>query len=221
MYKKYFQKSKVFLYPLLNIPKGQKFVPINTYLAWEDEINVNDMKFLCLYKQKENKIFLKFEEKYLLNNKLFDDYQKLDENMHLYIFDYSKYPNDWKALIKGKYSKFTNIFKKIITEFFDSSGNASNYIESYIYPSYYHDDIAEDLNVNIELLKTVWELCDKPNLEKETLKLKIVESTLLQKNNVSLSDNLKKEKNDNDNKISSNREKYDDNNIKLGSKQDL
>ena len=56
MYKKYFQKSKVFLYPLLNIPKGQKFVPINTYLAWEDEINVNDMKFLCLYKQKENKI---------------------------------------------------------------------------------------------------------------------------------------------------------------------
>ena len=157
----------------------------------------------------------------LFYQEVIDDYQKLDENMHLYIFDYSKYPNDWKALIKGKYSKFTNTFKKIITEFFDSSGNASNYIESYIYPSYYHDDIAEDLNVNIELLKTVWELCDKPNLEKETLKLKIVESTLLQKNNVSLSDNLKKEKNDNDNKISSNREKYDDNNIKLGSKQDL
>ena len=28
MYKEYFQKSKVFFYPLLGIPKGQKFVPV-------------------------------------------------------------------------------------------------------------------------------------------------------------------------------------------------
>ena len=105
MYRDYFQKSKVFFYPLLGIPKGTKYVPIGTYLSWEDEIDLNDKKFMCIYKQREGKMFRKFEDKHLLGNKLFDDYQQLDKTTHLYIFDFSKYPHDWEALLKGKYSK--------------------------------------------------------------------------------------------------------------------
>ena len=221
MYKEYFQKSKVFLYPLLGIPKGQKFVPVGTYLAWEDEIHFNDMKFMCLYKQRDSKGFFKFEDKYLLGNILFDDYQKLDKTMHLYIFDYSKYPHDWRALMKGKYSKFTDRSKKIITDFFDGSGNVTSYIESYIYPDYYHEDVAEDLAVSINLLQDVWELCDKPNLEKETLKLKAPEARLFRNNNISLPSNLKEKSNGKKSNTSSNRENNDGKNIKLGSKQDL
>ena len=219
MYKEYFQKSKVFLYPLLGIPKGQKYVPVGTYLAWEDEINFSDMKFLCLYKQRQSKAFLKFEDKYLLGNILFDDYQLLETKMHLYIFDYSKYPHDWRALMNGKYSKFTDRSKKIITDFFEGSGRVTEYIESYMYPDFYHDDVAEDLNVNVDLLHSVWELCDKPNKDKETLKIKVPEVALFKNKNISLSTNLKEKPNGKKNKdASSNREEHDGNNIKLGSK---
>ena len=96
MYKEYFQKSKVFLYPLLGIPKGQKFVPVGTYLAWEDEIDFSDMKFMCLYKQRESKAFYKFEDKYLLCNILFDDYQKWFgagvTNLKMYYYSTGKIP---------------------------------------------------------------------------------------------------------------------------------
>ena len=221
MYKEYFQKSKVFLYPLLGIPKGQKFVPVGTYLAWEDEIDFSDMKFMCLYKQRESKAFYKFEDKYLLGNILFDDYQKLSKTMHLYIFDFTKFPNDWRAIMNGRYSKFTDRSKKIITDFFEGSGKVTEYIESYIYPDYYHEDVAEDLAVTLELLQKVYELCDKPNLEKETLKLKAPEARLFRNNNISLQSNLKEKTNGKKSNTSSNRENNDGNNIKLGSKQDL
>ncbi len=32
LYRKYFQKSKIFIYPLLGIKQGTKIVPIETYL---------------------------------------------------------------------------------------------------------------------------------------------------------------------------------------------
>ena len=43
LYSKYFQKSKVFIYPLLGIKKGKKIVPKETYFIWNDEISIEDM----------------------------------------------------------------------------------------------------------------------------------------------------------------------------------
>ena len=219
MYRDYFQKSKVFFYPLLGIPKGTKYVPIGTYLAWEDEIDLNDKKFMCVYKQRGGKMFNKFEDKYLLGNSLFDDYQQLDKNVHLYIFDFSKYPHDWEALLKGKYSKFTKRTKDTITKFFGEVGKITQYVESYIYPEYYHEDCANDLNVNLELIQDVWELTDKPNLNKEILKIKVPESKIFKNNSVCLQSNLKNKSNGNKKTNSSSiKQEHDANNIKLGSK---
>ena len=50
VYLEYFQKSKVFLYPLLKIKKGITRVPIQTYIAWDNVYSTNDLKFLCQYK---------------------------------------------------------------------------------------------------------------------------------------------------------------------------
>jgi len=219
MYRDYFQKSKVFFYPLLGIPKGTKYVPIGTYLAWEDEIDLNDKKFMCIYKQRGGKMFSKFEDKHLLGNALFDDYQQLDKNIHLYIFDFSKYPHDWEALLKGKYSKFTKKTKNTITKFFGEVGKITEYVESYIYPEYYHEDCANDLDVNIETIQKVWELTDKPDLIKEVLKIKVPESNLFKNNDVCLQSNLKNKSNGNKKTNNSSIEQeHDANNIKLGSK---
>ena len=50
IYSDYFQKSKVFLYPLLNIKKGVRFVPSMTYLTWEDQFDLSKYKLITLYK---------------------------------------------------------------------------------------------------------------------------------------------------------------------------
>ena len=60
--------------------------------------------------------------------------------------------------------------KKIITKFFGASGTISEYIESYLYPEKYFEIYSDILNVPVEDLKNVGELCDKPDLERETFK---------------------------------------------------
>jgi hypothetical protein len=54
--------------------------------------------------------------------------------------------------------------------FFGETGTISEYIESYLYPEFYYEDYSEILNVNINDLMNVGELCSKPDLEKEDFK---------------------------------------------------
>ena len=41
-------------------------------------------------------------------------------------------------------------------------------MKSYLYPDKYFDDYADILDVDIDMLKSVGELCNKPDLKKET-----------------------------------------------------
>jgi hypothetical protein len=43
------------------------------------------------------------------------------------------------------------------------------YIQSFLYPNKWYDQYASLLEVDVDMLKAVGELCDKPNLEKEKL----------------------------------------------------
>tara|TARA_R100000541_G_scaffold58640_2_gene70155 strand:- start:1721 stop:2308 length:588 start_codon:yes stop_codon:yes gene_type:complete len=172
MYKKYFQKSKVFLYPLLGIKKGNDFVPVETFLSWNGQYDVKKKLFFCLYDQKETDEWHKFENLYLLQNSLFHDYVLLDKNLHLYIFDLKKYSSDYNNLCKGDYSEFADKTKTEIINFFGEKGSLAQYMEEYLYPEFYHDQYAEDLNVNLDIMLDVWELCDKPDFIKEELTYK-------------------------------------------------
>jgi len=46
-----------------------------------------------------------------------------------------------------------------------------------LYPNKYFEDYAECLDVDIEMLEGVGELCSKPNIEKETFRVKQLEKT--------------------------------------------
>ena len=186
IYKDYFQKSKIFLYPLLEIQKGIKYVPINTYMAWEGQYSFEDSKLMCLYQQKSTKAFAKFEEFQLLNHKYLDDYRELDKDLHLYVFDMINYKKDIQNIIKGSYSRMRKKTKAKILDFFGDVAPISEYIESYIYPEYYHNDYANELNVPLEDIEKVWELCSKPDLEKENLKIKIKELNIIKEKSISL-----------------------------------
>ena len=49
LYVKYFQKSKIFIYPLLDIKRGSSVVPVETYVSWDNHYTPEDMKLICLY----------------------------------------------------------------------------------------------------------------------------------------------------------------------------
>jgi len=190
IYTNYFQKSKVFLYPLLCLRKGITHVPSETFIAWDNVYDIDENKFLCLYTIEENdKKFKNFEFKFLKSHKLFEAYYQLDEESHLYVFDYGKYKHDLLSFREGKYSKFSIKTKETIAAFFGEVGNISDYIQSYIHPEGYHKRYADFLGVKLEAIKDVYELCSKPDLEKETLVDPIPEKLEIKNNSVSLKKN--------------------------------
>lgn len=178
IYSDYFQKSKVFLYPLLEIKKGIRFVPIQTYMSWNDIYKKDMNKFLCLYSiDKKDEITKKqfevFYKIHLKEHKLFEAHHMVD-GLDLFIFDFSIYKNDFKKFKEGKYSQFSNYTKDIIIDFFGKTGTIAEYMESYLYPEYYYDIYAEILNVSVKELEEVVELCDKPDIEKEEFQKELV-----------------------------------------------
>jgi hypothetical protein len=171
LYKEYFQKSKVFLYPLLGIKKGVRFVPTQTYLSWGNKYDIDSNKLLCLYiTDKDNKNeFTLFSDKKLKTLPVFEKEYNIDEFNFLYVFDLTLplKKRDIKKFKEGQYSKLTKKTKESIIKFFGERGKIAEYIESYLYPAYYYEDYSELLNVNIKDLETVGQLCSKPDLQKE------------------------------------------------------
>jgi len=180
VYTEYFQKSKLFLYPLLGLKKGLEYVPADTYICWDNLYTTEDYKLICVYNNKKTVDFKNFELKYLKNHSLLDLYHSL-EDKQIYIFDMRPYKYDHMMFVSGKYSKLSIGAKNKITQYFDNNGKVSEYIESFLNPSDYHDLYAESLKVNLKIIKEVYEVCSIPDLIKETLYEKIPEEIQLLK----------------------------------------
>ena len=169
VYTNYFQKSKVFLYPLLNIKNGIIKVPIQTYIAWEDVYKPNDNKFLCEYLTKKTNQFEKFAYDNLLNNSHFENRIEINEGKQLFIYDFSQYKTDVKKFLKGEYSKFTLNNKIKILNFFSSQKKAGNFIKGFLDPEDVHENYALHLDVDIKFINDIYEVCTPPDILKETL----------------------------------------------------
>ena len=186
VYTDYFQKSKVFLYPLLQLKKGLTYVPKQTYIAMEHMHSPEDYRLLCEYHVKMSENFDKFCNTYIKNHPRFDEYIDIGDNKHVFIFDFISFKNDFNKFLVGKYSQFSLNSKMIILDFF-SDGRSSDYIEAFLSPENYHEDYADELNVDVKIIESVFELCSLPDINKETLinKNKTLLS-LLEMSNVSL-----------------------------------
>jgi hypothetical protein len=172
IYSKYFQKSKSFLYPLLGIKKSLGKSPVGTYISIEGIIDADDMKLICSFKKDFTLSFIDFEQQMLITNPLYEKVIEIDD-YKLYIFDLSIYKHDWFNFLLGKYSKLSTVVKKAIKAYYGESSAEYQYMESYLYPEKYFKDYAKILDVDIEDLKQIGELCDPWDSEKETLKISI------------------------------------------------
>lgn len=171
VYGKYFQKSKIFLYPQLGFKRGLKYKPFQTYVAWDGDIEPG-YRLYCHYKNYNTDGFRKFEANALGPHPRCVDFHMLEDDTILYCFDFTKESADIQRFLNGKYSTLSEPFKKKILDFFGKD-KVTDYIESYLYPEYYFDEYARILDVDQESLQEVGELCDKPDIALETLISKI------------------------------------------------
>lgn len=177
LYRDYFQKSKILLYPLLEIKKGTSVVPVDTYLCIPEYISSEDMKYICIYEKRDDAEYKNFEKFVLIKHSRLVDYKSLDENKEMFVFDFSDMKEDWMLFIQGKYSKMTDKTKRKIKDYFDKNGGNYVYIESFLYPEKYYNIYAELLNVSPDMLKEVGELCAPPDMTKECLDINIKDLT--------------------------------------------
>ena len=187
LFKDYFQKSKVFLYPLLGIPKGSKYIPEETYMHCKSKgYEGDEYKLFCIYKGDGTRAYEAFEGVKLLKHELFVDYKDLGNDFNLYVFDLSVYPQTWLAVHEGMYSRINEREKKAIGNFFGTKGLIVETVESYLYPEFYFPDYAELLNVAEEMLEEVGELCDPPDKRKETFIINSLKQKVIKNNSISL-----------------------------------
>lgn len=170
LYGKYFQKSRSFLFPALGIKRTTENAPAGTYISIEGDIGPEEMKLICTFRKNDSKDFKTFEERMLLTNPLF--IKKLESKTYdIYIFDLEIYKHDYFSFLLGKYSNFSNVLKKAIKSYYNEKSAEYAYIDTYLYPEKYFEKYAEILQVDIEVLEKIGQLCDPCDLEKETLVL--------------------------------------------------
>jgi hypothetical protein len=169
LYKNYFQKSKVLWYPLLGIKRGAVAIPEQTYICWEGHIKPEDAKYTAVYPSRDDHEYRIFEKNILLNHSRISDYFKLEDGRTAVVFDFSDLKSDWSKFIAGKYSKLNMQLRRKVRDHFDKNTSTYVYVNSYLFPENYFSLYAELLGTSEELLRSVGELCSKPDLEKETL----------------------------------------------------
>jgi len=170
LYSKYFQKSKSFLYPALGIKKNSEFAPSGTYLSIQDYIGPEDVKLICTFEKTDSVDFESFEINMLIENPLFVE-KIVIEKYNVYIFDFQIYEKDWFNFIIGKYSKLSGQLKRAIKNYYGPDSAEYSFIDSYLNPKEYFEEYAELLDISVEDLKKIGELCDACDMEKETLKI--------------------------------------------------
>ncbi len=181
LYRDYFQKSTVFLYPALGIKRGVSVTPIQNYTSWKGKYSREDCKLICLYPLRKDQDFIQFEKVRLLGHSLFHDFHQVDEDKGVYIFDLSHMKDDFHHVMKGKYSKISPEHKKRIKDFIGANSPNLPYVESFLEPKKYFNMYAEIMEVEVSLLKQVGELCDPPDHEAEMLDIQIINLELNKK----------------------------------------
>jgi hypothetical protein len=173
LYRDYFQKSRIFLYPGLDIKRGTSTTPIETYSIWQYKYSLEDKKLICLYHLRNDKEFRTFEQNKLFGNKMFYDFKQTEDGRGIYIFDFSKQGEDWKNFQEGKYSMISQEQKRKIKNYYGTNSPNYAYIESFLHPEKYFRLYSDMLGVREKVLKEVGELCEKPDFDKETLEISI------------------------------------------------
>jgi hypothetical protein len=168
IYRKYFQKSYNFLYPLLGLRKHKTHKPLQTYVEWENVCDISSRKLVCVFKILDTPEWKRFEKEYLITHSMLDHCVPLDNDTIAYVFNFNSKKEDYDAFCNGQYSKFSIDSKKILSNYYGIHTPEWVFMESYLYPEKYFKKYAEILMIDVDILKKVGELCEKYDPVKES-----------------------------------------------------
>jgi hypothetical protein len=138
-------------------------------------ITPHDYKLIMTFEKEESSEFNQYESNFILTSKYLDhsDYYETD-TLRVYIFDISEFKNDFDLFLKGKYTDFSTRTKGLINLYWGYKEGRSKFvthpqIEAYLSPTMEtYETVARELNVPIDLLLSVVEIVDPPDLASET-----------------------------------------------------
>ena len=156
--KEYVQKSRLFAFPLMGVPKKPKV--IETYLGING-LNLCDGYALVLLYHNQDPNYPAHRIQ-LEKNKFFDFIVK-DEEFDIVVFDLSPIKSDYNRIMNGEYSKLSKT-AKILVKFNNTDEKASMGIN----PEYYYKDLAELLQYPEECFENT-EIISSPDMDNEML----------------------------------------------------
>jgi hypothetical protein len=173
IYHKYFQKSRSFLLPVLGLKKAGLYVPMQSYMSWENMYKTSDYNLILTYNTSNTYEWEKYLVETLMTNKMFNEYHLTDDPSIIALsFDLNCIAEDYDYILQGKYSKLSKVLKKKIRDYYNYNSAEWAYMESFLFPDNYIPLYGKILDVDEEHIRFTGELCDLPNLDKETLKIK-------------------------------------------------
>ncbi len=118
LYAQYFQKSKLFLYPLLGFERGLT-APEEVYFSWDGKYASEDQKLILVYSNLTNPFYQELKSTKLSKHRLLLEIIPTMNDQEIYVFDFSSYATDWVHLIAGRYSKMSLKTKQTILDYFE------------------------------------------------------------------------------------------------------
>jgi hypothetical protein len=173
LYARYFQKSRSFLLPILGIKKDTAYPCINSYLCWTGIYSLSDYKLILTYDKADDDKWNKYLLNILMSNPMFDEYHESDDDHIVISFDLHSVKDDYEHVIFGRYSKLSKLTKGKIRTYYGYETPEYAYLESFLYPEKFIGVYSKLLDVDPVHILHTGELCDKPDMEKETLKIKL------------------------------------------------
>ncbi len=168
----YFQKSSVFLLPLLRMDEWCFQSRMKTFIAWDGVYTVNDKKLIAIANRYiQGEAFIDFENLDLRPCPQLFFIKHLSPDARLYVFDMEEFADDWNQFLQGRYSLFSKQSKEDILYYYRGENPFYNYIYSYLYPADFFETYARLLEVDEETLAANGELCNPFDAEKEVLYL--------------------------------------------------
>lgn len=125
------------------------------------------------FTEEQAKMWESFEYDFILNNTLFIAMHETDDEI-IYTFDMTDWKFDWDNFLRGRYSLLSQSAKDRIINYRWTSlrPEEKKKLMCYLYPNKEEclQTFAKQLNESVEDLRTVKELCSKPDLKLETFK---------------------------------------------------
>jgi hypothetical protein len=145
--------------------------PEEVYFSWEGKYSPEDQKLILVYTNVSGSLYQELKNTKLANHRLLLEIIPTMQDQEIYVFDFSSYASDWDHLIAGRYSKMSLKTKQTVLDYFERYSGNYIYMHSFLFPNKWFKRYAEILDVPEDLLVEVGELCDKPDWDKELLRV--------------------------------------------------